>query len=150
MFDFQISAVAFHPHEHAVAMGSVQPNSKVLLTSREFINDAIYEFSISKVGVYIYDRSKDKNASDISPQLISNDSKANQKCPGAPLLYPQSQVTKLIMDTAAADEEDVRDRRTPVDLQDIVEKLNNAISDAKSNLNTMEGDLSPVHNKSSD
>ena len=42
MFDFQISAVAFHPHEHAVAMGSVQPNSKVLLTSREFINDEIY------------------------------------------------------------------------------------------------------------
>ena len=55
------------------------------------------------------------------------------------------------METGGRDqeEEEVGDRRTPVDLQDIVEKLNTAIRDAKSNMNTMEADLSPIHNKNS-
>lgn len=55
------------------------------------------------------------------------------------------------METGDRDqEEEVGDRRTPVDLQDIVEKLNNAIRDAKSNMNTMEAELSPIHNKNYD
>ena len=44
--------------------------------------------------------------------------------------YPQSQVTRLIMDTGTNEMVEA-DRRTPVDLQDIVEKLNNAIKDCR-------------------
>ena len=29
MYDKQVSAVVFHPQEHAMAIGSVEPNSKV-------------------------------------------------------------------------------------------------------------------------
>ena len=31
MYDKQVSALAFHPHEHAMAVGSVDPNSKVYI-----------------------------------------------------------------------------------------------------------------------
>ena len=85
--------------------------------------------------------------------MRSAESKAHQREDSGPSLYPRGQVTRLIMETAARDqEEEAGDRRTPVDLQDIVEKLNNAIRDAKSNMNRMEPDLdlSPKHNKSSE
>ena len=63
--------------------------------------------------------------------------------------YPQSQVTRLIMDTGTSEMVEA-DRRTPVDLQDIVEKLNNAIKDCrvKNNLKLDNlPELSPVHAK---
>ena len=63
--------------------------------------------------------------------------------------YPQSQVTRLIMDTGTSEMVEA-DRRTPVDLQDIVEKLNNAIKDCrvKNNLKLDHlPELSPVHGK---
>ena len=104
--------------------------------------------------MFIYDRSKDPHASlDTNPPLRSAETEAHQREASGPGLYPRGQVTRLIMDTAARDqEEEAGDRRTPVDLQDIVEKLNNAIRDAKSNMNRMEPDLdlSPVHKKSSE
>ena len=31
VFDKQVSAVAFHPHEHALVVASVEPHSKVLV-----------------------------------------------------------------------------------------------------------------------
>ena len=90
---------------------------------------------------------------DTNHPLRSADSEAHQREASGPSLYPRGQVTRLIMETAARDqEEEAGGRRTPVDLQDIVEKLNNAIRDAKSNMNKMEPDLdlSPIHNKSSE
>ena len=90
----------------------------------------------------MYDRSKDLNAADTKPAVRPAEPRT-QETSG---LYPQGQVTRLIMETGDRDqEEEQEDRRTPVDLQDIVEKLNNAIRDAKSNMNTQDQDLSPVH-----
>lgn len=105
-----------------------------------------------QVGVFIYDRSKDTNASSVTnPTLRSAEPKRHESEARGPSLYPRGQVTRLIMETGDRDqEEEVGDRRTPVDLQDIVEKLNNAIRDAKSNMNTMEAELSPIHNKNYD
>ena len=93
-----------------------------------------------KVGVFIYDRSQDLNAADTKPAVRPAEPRT-QETSG---LYPRGQVTRLIMETGDRDQEQ-EDRRTPVDLQDIVEKLNNAIRDAKSNMNTQDQDLSPVH-----
>ena len=105
-----------------------------------------------QVGVFIYDRSKDTNASSVPhPALRSAESRTNEGEAGGSGLYPRGQVTRLIMETGGREqEEEVGDRRTPVDLQDIVEKLNTAIRDAKSNMNAMDADLSPIHNKNSD
>ena len=79
--------------------------------------------------MFIYDRSKDPHASlDTNPPLRSAETEAHQREASGPGLYPRGQVTRLIMDTAARDqEEEAGDRRTPVDLQDIVEKLNAAL-----------------------
>ena len=92
--------------------------------------------------MFIYDRSKDLNAADTKQPLRPAEPGAQEiSC-----LYPRGQVTRLIMETAARDQEqEQEDRRTPVDLQDIVEKLNNAIRDAKSNMNAQDVELSPVH-----
>ena len=101
--------------------------------------------------MFIHDRTKDQNALDANQPLRPAEPPARPKEASGPGLYPQGQVTRLIMETAARnqeEEEEAGDRRTPVDLQDIVEKLNNAIRDAKSNMNTVEADLSPMHNKS--
>ena len=92
--------------------------------------------------MFIYDRSKDLNAADTKQPLRPAEPGA-QEISG---LYPRGQVTRLIMETAARDQDlEQEDRRTPVDLQDIVEKLNNAIRDAKSNMNAQDVELSPVH-----
>ena len=91
--------------------------------------------------MFIYDRSKDLNAADTKQPLRPEEPKAQEASSG---LYPRGQVTRLIMETAARDQNlEQEDRRTPVDLQDIVEKLNNAIRDAKSNMNTQAVELSP-------
>ena len=50
-------------------------------------------------------------------------------------------------DMEGGDAEAEGDRRTPVDLQDIVEKLNNAIKDARIKNNLKLDQLSPVHDK---
>ena len=93
------------------------------------------------MGVFIYDRSKDLNGADTKPAVRPAEART-QETSG---LYPRGQVTRLIMETANRDQEqEQEDRRTPVDLQDIVEKLNNAIQDAKSNMNTQDQDP-PVH-----
>ena len=100
--------------------------------------------------MFIYDRSRDTNASSVTNQTLrAAEPQTNEKEASGPSLYPRGQVTRLIMETRDQEEE-VGDRRTPVDLQDIVEKLNNAIRDAKSNMNTMEADLVPDQNKNSD
>ena len=93
--------------------------------------------------MFIYDRSRDTNALSVTnPTLRAAEPQTHEKEASGPSLYPRGQVTRLIMETRDQEEE-VGDRRTPVDLQDIVEKLNNAIRDAKSNMNTMEADLVP-------
>ena len=57
--------------------------------------------------------------------------------------YPSSQVAKLIQERAEpADREELR---TPVDLQDIVEKLNSAIKDCRMKNNLKLAELSPNH-----
>ena len=64
--------------------------------------------------------------------------------------YPRAQVAQLIStkgDREGGDAEAEGDRRTPVDLQDIVEKLNNAIKDARIKNNLKLDQLSPVHDK---
>ena len=64
--------------------------------------------------------------------------------------YPRAQVAQLIStkgDREGGDTESEGDRRTPVDLQDIVEKLNNAIKDARIKNNLKLDQLSPVHDK---
>ena len=64
--------------------------------------------------------------------------------------YPRAQVAQLIStkgDREGGDTEAEGDRRTPVDLQDIVEKLNNAIKDARIKNNLKLDQLSPVHDK---
>ena len=106
-----------------------------------------------QVGVFIYDRSKDTNASSVPHSTVrSGEPRTHESEAPGPGLYPRGQVTRLIMETGGRDqeEEEVGDRRTPVDLQDIVEKLNTAIRDAKSNMNTMDADLSPIHHKNSE
>ena len=91
--------------------------------------------------MFIYDRSQDRNAAYTKPAVRPAEPRT-QETSG---LYPQGQVTRLIMETGDNRDQEQEDRRTPVDLQDIVEKLNNAIRDAKSNMNTQDQDLSPVH-----
>ena len=93
------------------------------------------------MGVFIYDRSKDLNTADTKPAVRPAEARTRETSG----LYPRGQVTRLIMETGDRDQEqEQEDRRTPVDLQDIVEKLNNAIRDAKSNMNTQDQDP-PVH-----
>ena len=74
--------------------------------------------------MFIYDRSKDLNAADTKPAVRPAEPRTQTSG-----LCPRGQVTRLIMETAARDQEkdqekDQEDRRTPLDLQDIVEKLN--------------------------
>ena len=59
-------------------------------------------------------------------------------------VYPSTQVAKLIQDRADPDREEMR---TPVDLQDIVEKLNVAIKDCRMKNNLKLDSLSPDHQK---
>ena len=63
--------------------------------------------------MFIYDRSKDPHASlDTNPPLRSAETEAHQREASGPGLYPQGQVTRLIMETAARDqEEEAGDRR---------------------------------------
>ena len=87
--------------------------------------------------MYIYDKKTgvDEHQDDLQETVTSS----QQPLTASDDRYPQSQVTRLIMDTG-----------TPVDLQDIVEKLNNAIKDCrvKNNLKLDNlPELSPVHAK---
>ena len=87
--------------------------------------------------MYIYDKKTgvDEHQDDLQETVTSS----QQPLTASDERYPQSQVTRLIMDTG-----------TPVDLQDIVEKLNNAIKDCrvKNNLKLDNlPELSPVHAK---
>ena len=59
-------------------------------------------------------------------------------------MYPSTQVAKLIQDRADPEREEMR---TPVDLQDIVEKLNVAIKDCRMKNNLKLDSLSPDHQK---
>ena len=98
-----------------------------------------------QVGVYIYDKKTGVDANQDDLQDTVTDSKQPPVASGD--RYPQSQVTRLIMDTGTSEMVE-SDRRTPVDLQDIVEKLNNAIKDCrvKNNLKLDHlAELSPVH-----
>ena len=61
--------------------------------------------------------------------------------------YPSTQVARLIQDRAQPGQ-DREEMRTPVDLQDIVEKLNSAIKDCRMKNNLKLGQISPDHAKS--
>ena len=61
--------------------------------------------------------------------------------------YPSSQVARLIHDRGEGQDNVDGDRRTPVDLQEIVEKLNNAIKDCRVKNNLKLDELSPIHEK---
>ena len=97
--------------------------------------------------MYIYD--KKTGVDDLQDDLKETVTSSQQPLTASDDRYPQSQVTRLIMDTGTREMMET-DRRTPVDLQDIVEKLNNAIKDCrvKNNLklDNMQ-ELSPVHAK---
>ena len=116
MYDKPVSAVAFHPLDHAMAVGSIEANSKI--------------------GVYIYDK-KTHDIEDKEGALLPTPRESQP-------LYPRGQVAKLIHDTAEPDT-DRDDARTPVDLQDIVEKLNNAIKDCRMKNNLNFDESSPKH-----
>ena len=97
--------------------------------------------------MYIYDKKTgvDEHQDDLQETVTSS----QQPLTASDDRYPQSQVTRLIMDTGTREMMEA-DRRTPVDLQDIVEKLNNAIKDCrvKNNLKLDNlPELSPVHAK---
>ena len=87
-----------------------------------------------QVGVYIYDKAGgelDEREREISRQSVM---------PG----YPSSQVARMIEERAAPPQ-DREELRTPVDLQDIVEKLNTAIKDCRMKNNLKLDELSPDH-----
>ena len=119
MYDKPVSAVVFHPLEHAMAVGSIEPNSKVglYISRKEAVEDNVKERG---------SESQQMTTSGMAEPTTS--------------LYPRGQVAKLIQDRADPEAER-EDARTPVDLQDIVEKLNNAIKDCrlKNNLTLEEG-----------
>ena len=85
------------------------------------------------MGVYIYDK-KVSGMSEKKSEALSE----------ATAGYPSSQVARLIQERAdkATDREEIR---TPVDLQDIVEKLNTAIKDCRMKNNLALDSLSPEH-----
>ena len=60
--------------------------------------------------------------------------------------YPSTQVARLIQDRAEPGQER-EEMRTPVDLQDIVEKLNSAIKDCRMKNNLHLSQISPDHGK---
>ena len=67
--------------------------------------------------MFIYDRSKDPHASlDTNPPLRSAETEAHQREASGPGLYPRAQVTRLIMDTAARDQEEEAASLTPADM----------------------------------
>ena len=52
--DKQISAIAFHPHEHALVLGSVEPNSQVRFKPRHgVLNFVKYNISLTGRGLYL-------------------------------------------------------------------------------------------------
>lgn len=119
--DKQLSAIAFHPHEHALVLGSVEPHGKV--------------------GVYIYDRkggAGEERQGGREEREEAGGGRTEQ--PG----YPSTQVARLIQDRAQPGQ-DREELRTPVDLQDIVEKLNSAIKDCRMKNNLTLGQISPEH-----
>ena len=87
-----------------------------------------------QVGVYIYDKAgaePDEREREITRQSDQSG-------------YPSSQVARMIQERAAPPQ-DREELRTPVDLQDIVEKLNTAIKDCRMKNNLKLDELSPDH-----
>ena len=98
---------------------------------------------LSQVGVYVYD----KKGSPVEEREEAREERekaggVRQDQPG----YPSTQVARLIQDRAEPGQER-EEMRTPVDLQDIVEKLNSAIKDSRMKNNLQLGQISPDHGK---
>ena len=98
---------------------------------------------LSQVGVYVYDK---KN----NPVEEREEAREEREKAGGVRAeqagYPSTQVARLIQDRAEPGQER-EEMRTPVDLQDIVEKLNSAIKDCRMKNNLQLGLISPDHGK---
>ena len=118
-----VSAVAWHPLDHAAAFGSLEPHSKV----------QVYGYTpAGPDGGDTEDAAVRQGAAgDPAPEEAGN-----RWSTAATAAYPaaREQVAKLIRrqgEEGAEDSDREADVRTPVDLQDIVEKLNATIKECR-------------------
>ena len=99
-----VSALAFHPLEHAVVVAGGEP--------------------LSKVVVFTWD--KTNLLEELDQQLVQ----VTPRQPAKPQGYPQAQVARLIQEGGQQQQQQqhgLEGGGGPVDLQDIVEKLNAAL-----------------------
>ena len=99
-----VSAVAFHPLEHAVVVAGGEP--------------------LSKVVVFTWDKASAKLLEEVDQQVVQVTPRQPVRPPG----YPQAQVARLIQEGGKQQQQPgLAGGSAPVDLQDIVEKLNAAL-----------------------
>ena len=99
-----VSALAFHPLEHAVVVAGGEP--------------------LSKVVVFTWDKASAKLLEEVDQQVVQ----VTPRQPARPPGYPQAQVARLIQEGGKQQQQaGLEGGSAPVDLQDIVEKLNAAL-----------------------